>query len=83
MRNRSVVFVIRNKKILVEKLNYPSEGKDDFYSIPGGGIEDAKLPNRLQSANSKKNADLMNSQKRTKPFYGVMVLFIFQAFMMK
>lgn len=43
-KNRSVVFVIRNKKILVEKLNYPSEGKDDFYSIPGGGIEDGETP---------------------------------------
>ena len=28
MRNRSVVFVIRNKKILVERLNYPSEEKN-------------------------------------------------------
>ena len=43
-KNRSVVFVIRNKKILMEKLNYPSEGKDDFYSIPGGGIEDGETP---------------------------------------
>ena len=44
MRDRSVVFIIRNKKILMEKLNYPSEGKDDFYSIPGGGIEDGETP---------------------------------------
>ena len=28
----------------MEKLNYPSEGKDDFYSIPGGGIEDGETP---------------------------------------
>lgn len=41
MRNRSVVFVIRDKKILVEKLCY--EGRT-FYSIPGGGIEDGETP---------------------------------------
>lgn len=41
MRNRSMVFVIRDKKILVEKLYY-----DDryFYSIPGGGIEEGETP---------------------------------------
>lgn len=41
MRNRSVVFVIRNKKILMEKLCY--EGRL-FYSIPGGGIEEGETP---------------------------------------
>lgn len=41
MRNRSVAFVIRDKKILVEKLCY---GGRTFYSIPGGGIEDGETP---------------------------------------
>lgn len=41
MRNRSVAIVIRNKKILVEKLCY--EGRM-FYSIPGGGIEKGESP---------------------------------------
>ena len=41
MRNRSVVFVIRNKKILVEKLC--CEGRT-FYSLPGGGIEAGETP---------------------------------------
>lgn len=41
MRNRSVAFVIRDKKILMEKLFY--EGRY-FYSIPGGGIEDGETP---------------------------------------
>lgn len=41
MRNRSVVFVVRDKKILVEKIF--CEGKS-FYSIPGGGIEDGETP---------------------------------------
>ena len=44
LRNRSVVFVIRNKKILMEKLSYPSLGDRVFYSIPGGGIEDGETP---------------------------------------
>ena len=35
MRNRSAVFVIRDKRILMEKLCY--DGRI-FYSIPGGGI---------------------------------------------
>ncbi len=41
MRNRSVAFVIRDKKILMEKLCY---GGRTFYSIPGGGIEDGESP---------------------------------------
>jgi len=41
MRNRSVAFVIRDKKILMEKLCY--DGRT-FYSIPGGGIEDGETP---------------------------------------
>ena len=58
MRNRSVVFVIRDKKILMEKLCY--EGRT-FYSIPGGGIEDGETPEQMQSGNLKRNADLMAS----------------------
>ena len=58
-KNRSVVFVIRNKKILMEKLNYPSEGKDDFYSIPGGGIEDGETPEQAAIRELKKNAASM------------------------
>lgn len=41
MRNRSVAFVIRDHKILMEKLCY---GGRTFYSIPGGGIEDGETP---------------------------------------
>ena len=41
MRDRSVAFVIRDKKILMEKLCY---GGRTFYSIPGGGIEDGETP---------------------------------------
>jgi len=44
MRNRSVVFVIRDKKILMEKLCY--EGRT-FYSIPGSGVEDGLYCNIL------------------------------------
>ena len=41
MRNRSVAFVIRDNKILLEKLYYYNRY---FYSIPGGGIEDGETP---------------------------------------
>ncbi len=41
MRNRSVVIVLRDKKILMEKLFY--DGRT-FYSVPGGGIEDGETP---------------------------------------
>ena len=41
MRNRSVVFVIKDKRILMEKLSY---GGRTFYSIPGGGIEEGETP---------------------------------------
>lgn len=36
MRHRSMALVIRNQRILMEKLFY---GDRYFYSIPGGGIE--------------------------------------------
>lgn len=40
-RDRSAVFVIRNGKILMEKVFY---GGRYFYTIPGGGIEDGETP---------------------------------------
>lgn len=58
MRNRSVVFVIRDKKILMEKLCY--EGRT-FTQFPVVESKMVKLPNRLQSGNLKRNADLMAS----------------------
>lgn len=41
-RDRSVAIVVRNGKILMERLCYPdaNNGKE-FFSIPGGGIEEA------------------------------------------
>ena len=55
MRNRSVVFVIRDKKILMEKLCY--EGRT-FYSIPGGGIEDGETPEKTAIRELKEECGL-------------------------
>lgn len=41
MRHRSMALVIRNQRILMEKLFY---GDRYFYSIPGGGIEENETP---------------------------------------
>ena len=66
MRNRSVVFVIRNKKILVEKLNYPSEGKADFYSIPGSGIEEDETPEQAAIRELKEECGLEGVYEEVK-----------------
>ena len=55
MRNRSVVFVIRNKKILMEKLCYESR---TFYSIPGGGIEEGETPEQTAIRELKEECGL-------------------------
>ena len=61
MRNRSVVFVIRNKKILMEKLSYPSLGDRVFYSIPGGGIEDGETPEQAAIRELKEECGLVGT----------------------
>ena len=45
MRNRSVAIVVRNGKILMERLWYKdaNNGKE-FFSVPGGGIEEGETP---------------------------------------
>ena len=42
----------------MEKLNYPDEGKDDFYSIPGGRIEDGETPEQAAIRELKEECGL-------------------------
>lgn len=76
MRNRSVVFVVRNKRILMEKLCY--DGRT-FYSIPGGGIEDGETPEQtairelkeecgLDGVIIKKLAEIYNNERTEYSF---------------
>ncbi len=55
MRNRSVVFVVRNRKILMEKLCYEDR---TFYSIPGGGIEAGETPEQTAIRELKEECGL-------------------------
>ena len=44
-RNRRVAIVIRDGKILMERLCYPEENNGkEFFSVPGGGIEEGETP---------------------------------------
>lgn len=80
MRNRSVVFVIRDQKILMEKLCY--EGRT-FFSIPGGGIEEGETPEQTAIRELKEECGLdgvivrklaeVYSQGRTEHSYLVKV----------
>ncbi len=41
MRRRSMAFVFRDEKILIEKIHFDNR---IFYTIPGGGIEEGETP---------------------------------------
>ncbi|MCR5436066.1 MAG: NUDIX domain-containing protein [Treponema sp.] len=44
-RNRSVAIVVRNGKILMERLCYKDANNGrEFFSVPGGGIEEGETP---------------------------------------
>ena len=61
MRCRSLTFVIRDNKILVEKLFYDNRY---FYSIPGGGIEDGETPEETALRELKEECGLDGTIKR-------------------
>ena len=45
MRNRSVAIVVRDGKILMERLCYKDANNGrEFFSLPGGGIEEGETP---------------------------------------
>lgn len=41
LRNRSVAIVVRDRKILMERVFYFGR---EFFTVPGGGIEDGETP---------------------------------------
>ncbi len=58
MRDRSMAFVIRDKKILTERLFYNNRY---FYSIPGGGIEKGESPEQTALRELKEECGLDGS----------------------
>ena len=47
MRNRSVAIVIRNGKILMERCCYKDANNGrEFFTVPGGGIEEGETPEK-------------------------------------
>lgn len=61
MRCRSMAFVIRDKKILVEKLFWNNRY---FYSLPGGGIEEFETPEEAALRELKEECGLQGTIKR-------------------
>ena len=58
-KNRSVAIVIRNGKILMERLCYKdaNNGKE-FFSVPGGGIEEGETPEQAAIRELKEECGL-------------------------
>ena len=58
-KNRSVAIVIRNGKILMERLCYKNanNGKE-FFSVPGGGIEEGETPEQAALRELKEECGL-------------------------
>lgn len=55
MRNRSMAIVIRDNKILMEKVFYFNRY---FYTIPGGGIEEGETPEQTALRELKEECGL-------------------------
>ncbi|MBR1739307.1 MAG: NUDIX hydrolase [Ruminococcus sp.] len=61
MRDRSLAFVIRDGRILVEKLFYDNRL---FYSIPGGGVEAGEDPAQTAVRELKEECGLDGTVKK-------------------
>ena len=54
-RNRSVAIVVRNGKILMERVFYFGR---EFYTVPGGGIEEGETPEQAALRELKEECGL-------------------------
>lgn len=60
-RSRSVAIVIRNGKILMEKVHYSGR---TFFTVPGGGIEDGENPEKTVIRELKEECNVDGKIKR-------------------